>query len=83
MLGWNLSKKNKSAHQTGACPATIFAYNNIYLTSDFYDKNDKAYAENAIDLKNGTLSTLPEDKIKIYKNKIWGFRPTIKKMVEW
>ncbi|MEM9822285.1 MAG: hypothetical protein AAF985_14475, partial [Bacteroidota bacterium] len=84
MLGFSRPKKNKarkrSTHQTGECPATLFAYNSIYLTPAFHQDNGaKAFAENAIDLKNGTSSSRQEDKIRLFKNKIWGFRSSVKK----
>ena len=84
MLGYNKQKKKKAKgktnHQIGECPATLFAYNSVYLTPAFYSNNGQlAFAENAIDLKNGTSSEKPADKIRIFKNKIWGFRPSDKK----
>lgn len=65
--------------QTGSVPATILENNDFYITEDLYRQKGNeewACAENAIDLKSGTKSTLPADRIRIVNNRMWGFRPT-------
>ena len=77
LLSYNIPKRKGRLGFTGECPRTIFSYNNVYITKEFYeseDSNTKAFAENAIDLKVGTHSTEENDRIIISYNKIWGYR---------
>lgn len=78
-LARHISAKNPQFNQTGPCPGTIIENNDIYLTPEVYiTENGEtfAYAENAIDNKQGTKSTNPKDKIQIINNRLWGFRNT-------
>lgn len=64
--------------QTGEGPGNVFENNDIYVTPEIYRYNESdtlACAENAFDFKTGTKSTLPEDRILIISNRLWGFRP--------
>jgi hypothetical protein len=67
--------------RTGEFPATVIENNDFYVAPDFYEVHDDltyACAENALDIKQGTSSTDPADRILILNNRCWGYRPTWK-----
>ncbi len=71
----------KNSPITGEVPGTIIDNNDLYITRKLYrQKNGEelACAEDGIDIKVGTNSTRPEDKVLVTNNRIWGFRTTDK-----
>ncbi len=73
----NRETKDPETDMVGDCPGTVFENNDIYITELLYTKSGGitfACAENAFDLKNGTKSHIPADKIRIIGNRMWGFR---------
>lgn len=75
----NRETKDPEMDMVGDCPGTVFENNDIYITDALYVKNAEGVfscAENAMDLKNGTKSLVPEDRVKIISNRMWGFRPS-------
>ncbi len=69
----------KNSPITGEVPGTIIDNNDLYITRKLHrQKNGIEYAcaEDGVDVKVGTISTYPEDKIRIINNRIWGFRIT-------
>ncbi len=80
-LLYNVPRKGNPAAnaQTGSVPATVIENNDIYIEPRLYrQKSDGewACAEDGLDIKVGTKSARPEDRIRILNNRIWGFRPT-------
>jgi len=79
--GVHLVYQVKSAPKTGEVPGTIIDNNDLYITRKLYrQKNGEelSCAEDGIDIKVGTNSTRPEDKVLVSNNRIWGFRTTDK-----
>lgn len=85
-VGMTFGTGQGDLQKIGEVPATIIANNDMY-----YDETHPAWmtirnqlvyveeticGENAIDIKNGTSSTDPLDKIIIAFNRMWGYRPT-------
>ncbi len=71
----------KNVPITGEVPGTIIDNNDLYITRKLYrQKNGEelACAEDGIDIKVGTNSIRPEDKVRVTNNRIWGFRTTDK-----
>ena len=65
--------------QVGEVPATIIENNDFYIEPRLYRQKGNetwACAEDGMDLKAGTKSTDPRDRIRILNNRLWGFRPT-------
>ncbi len=80
-LQYNVPRKGnrESNAQTGSVPATVIENNDIYLEPRLYrEKEDGewACAEDGLDIKVGSKSNKPEDRILVLGNRIWGFRPT-------
>ncbi len=80
-LLYNVPRQGNRASnaQTGSVPATVIENNDIYIQPRLYvQKSDGewACAEDGLDIKVGTKSTKPEDRVRILNNRIWGFRPT-------
>lgn len=70
----------------GELPATVIANNDFYIREThpgtvnhrgtIYEIDEMICGENAIDIKMGTSSSLPSDKIIIAYNRMEGYRPT-------
>ncbi len=90
IINWNdgmgivrqISKRDPKFDKVGSGAGTVIKNNDFYLTDIMRVKigdEEFAYAENAIDCKQGTKSNLPEDKIRIIGNRFWGYRYTNRK----
>ncbi len=74
-----MEKKGRNAPTTGEVPGTIIDNNDLYITKRLYtykDGEEKACAEDGVDIKVGTKSSLASDKVRVTNNRIWGFRTT-------